>query len=60
MTIVDKAVYSVKRGSLKNRQFLEYLNELQSEYNDLLFLCEDSLTESRKICGKLLEFERNV
>ena len=37
MTIVVKAVNSIKNNSLKHRQFQEYLNELESEYSDVLF-----------------------
>ena len=37
MTVVVKAVNSIKNNSLKHRQFQEYLNELESEYSDVLF-----------------------
>lgn len=37
MSVVIKAINSIKNNSLKHRQFQDYLCELECEYSDLLF-----------------------
>ena len=37
MTVVVKTVNAIKHNSLKHRQFQQYLQELEFEYNDVLY-----------------------
>ena len=60
MTVVVKAVNSIKNNSLKHRQIQEYLNELESEYSDVLFYAKIRWLSRGKCLEKFWNLKQEI